>query len=369
MPGTAAPLGVGFIGLSAKGGWAATAHFEALRAMPDRFVIRALSASTPGSAQAAGEAHDIGFATDDPAILAAQPGIDLVVVTVKVPHHKELVAQALNRGKAVYCEWPLGKDLDEGRAIAASAEERGVRAFVGLQGRSAPAIRYLRDLVRKGYVGEVISSNVIGAGGFPWGGAAMAGMAYVLDDTSGATMLSIPFGHMVDMFTWVLGDFSRLHASLATRYPLVKLVDADGSVDATAPDQIAVGGILDSGAVVALQYRGGDAPECGFRWEINGRDGVLIVEGNSGHLQYGHVRISGRQGTGPTDDLTVPAQYRLLPTDPLGYSDAVAHAYRAVHEDLTTGSSIAPTFDDAVKTHRLLDRIERAADWNRRSSI
>ncbi|MAC57074.1 MAG: oxidoreductase [Novosphingobium sp.] len=368
MSGTTAPLGVGIIGLSARGGWAAKAHLEALRAMPDRFSIRALSASTAESAGAAGAAYGIAFATDDPAKLAAQPGIDLVIVTVKVPHHGELVTHAFRQGKAVYCEWPLGRDLEEGRAIASSAREQGVSAFVGLQGRSAPAIRYLRDLVRQGYVGEVISSNVIGAGGFPWGGVAMAGMAYVLDDLSGATMLSIPFGHMIDMFTWVLGDFSRLHASLATRFPTARLVDREGSVTATAPDQIAVGGILDSGAVVALQYRGGDMPKCGFRWEINGKDGVLIVEGDSGHLQYGHVRISGCQGTGPIEDLPVPAQYRLLHTDPSGYSDAVAHAYRAVHEDLTTGSSTAPTFDDAVKTHHLLDRIERTADWNRRSS-
>ncbi|RQW41719.1 Gfo/Idh/MocA family protein [Novosphingobium sp. LASN5T] len=368
MPATSTPLGVGIVGLSAKGGWAATSHLEALRAMPDRFVIKGLSASTPDSARAAREAYGIGFATADPAELVARADVDLVVVTVKVPHHAELVAHALGRGKAVYCEWPLGKGVDEACAMSAGAQARGVSAFAGLQGRSAPALRYLRDLIRQGYVGEVISSNVIGSGGFPWGGASMANMAYVLDYTTGATMLSIPFGHMIDVFTWVLGDFSRLHASLATGHRSVELIDGDGTVEATAPDQVVVGGTLDGGAIVALQYRGGDAPTCGFRWEINGRGGDLIVEGDSGHLQYGHVRIQGRRGGEPLGPLSVPAEFRLVGTDPSGYSDAVAHAYRAVHEDLATGSSTAPTFADAAQTHRLLDRIERAADWNRRSS-
>lgn len=366
MVNTTKPIGVGIIGLSAKGGWAATAHVEALRAMPDRFAIKALSASTPDSAKAAGGAYGIDFTTDDSASLVAHPEVDLVIVTVKVPHHRELVAHAIEGGKPVYCEWPLGCDLEESSAIAAIAEARGVRSFVGLQGRSAPAVRYLRDLIAQGYVGDVISSTVIGSGGFPWGGVAMANMAYVLDDTTGATMLSIPFGHMLDAFTWALGGFSRLHASLATRHVSVGLIDSEDVVSATAPDQIVVGGILEGGGVVSFHYRGGDAPEQNFRWEICGTKGMLIVEGDSGHLQYGHVRLRGRQGADPLASLPVPAEYRRMPTDPSGYADAVAHAYRAVHDDLTTGLSTVPSFTDAVETHRLLDRIERAADWTRR---
>lgn len=360
------PIGVGIIGLSATGGWAATAHVEALRSVADRFAITALSASTKESAIAAGAAHGVDFATDNPGRLVANPNVDLVVVTVKVPFHKELVGHALDQGKAVYCEWPLGRNLSEGSEMAATAESRGVRTFAGLQGRSAPTLRFLRDLVAQGYVGNLVSSNVLGSGGFPWGGVAMNGMAYVLEDSTGATMLSIPFGHMIDTFTWVLGDFSRIHASLATRYVSVGLVDSEASVSATAPDQVVVGGQLENGGVVSLQYRGGDAPEQNFRWEINGTEGTLVIEGDSGHLQYGQVRLRGRQGADRLEPLDVPAQYRRATTDPTGYSDAVAHAYLAVHDDLTTGSVTVPSFSDAVRTHRILDRIERAADWKRR---
>jgi Oxidoreductase family, NAD-binding Rossmann fold len=62
--------------------------------------------------------------------LVIQPDIDVVAVTVKVPHHRELVTAALAAGKAVYCEWPLGRHLDEARAMAALAAEKGVRTVV-----------------------------------------------------------------------------------------------------------------------------------------------------------------------------------------------------------------------------------------------
>ena len=36
--------------------------------------------------------------------LVSQPDIDVVAITVNVPHHRELVSAALAAGKAVYCE-------------------------------------------------------------------------------------------------------------------------------------------------------------------------------------------------------------------------------------------------------------------------
>src|SRR4030088_664855 len=119
-------LGVGIVGVSPVRGWAATAHIPALRALPN-YEIRALSAHTAESARAAGEAFGIGAVFADHELLVTQPDIDVVAVTVKVPHHRAIVSAALAAGKAVYCEWPLGRDLDDARAMAALAAEQGVR--------------------------------------------------------------------------------------------------------------------------------------------------------------------------------------------------------------------------------------------------
>src|SRR5260370_9940487 len=154
-------LGVGIIGVSPGRGWATTAHIPALRALPN-YEIRALSAHSAESACAAGEVLGVSAAFSHHQQLVTQPDIDVVPVTVKSPHHRELVSAALAAGKAVYCEWPLGRDLDDARALAALAAHQGVRIVGGLQARQAPAIEFVQELLRDGYVGEVLSTTMVG---------------------------------------------------------------------------------------------------------------------------------------------------------------------------------------------------------------
>lgn len=359
--------GVGIIGLSASGGWAGLAHLPALRSLPDNFAVAALATSSDKSAEDAASAHGIALATGDPGVLAASQNVELVVVAVKVPFHRSLVQEALDRQKHVYCEWPLGRNTGEAQEMLDAAGDARVRHFVGLQARSSPTLRYIRDLVENGYLGRVLSSRVTGSGGFPWGGEALSSLAYTLDDAQGATLFTIPFGHMIDGFTWALGDFDTLEATMAVQSPEVFLSDTAMTIPATGPDEVVVSGSLQSGAVVSLHYTGRESPAGNFRWEITGNAGTLLIESDSGHLQYGHLRIRGRQGDEELQILEVPQSLRRCDTDPDSYADSVAHAYRLVFDDLSTGSASAPDFAQAVKLHQLLDRIRQAAGWNMES--
>src|SRR5437870_11711155 len=93
-------LGVGIIGVSPDRGWAAFAHIPALRALPN-YEIRALSAHSAESARAAGEAFGVGAVFADHEQLVTRPDVDVVAVTVRVPHHGALVSAALAADKAV----------------------------------------------------------------------------------------------------------------------------------------------------------------------------------------------------------------------------------------------------------------------------
>src|SRR5437867_8322946 len=185
-------LGVGIIGVSPVRGWAATAHIPALRALPN-YEIRALSAHSAQSARAAGDVFGISAVFADHEQMVTQPDIDVVAVTVKVPHHRQLVSAALAAGKAVYCEWPLGRDLEDTRAMAALAARQGVRTVVGLQARQAPAIAFVQQLLSDGYVGEVISTTMVGLS-IP-GDVVVQPNAYMLDKANGANLLTNPVGH------------------------------------------------------------------------------------------------------------------------------------------------------------------------------
>src|SRR5256884_8729516 len=209
MTSARSTLGVGIIGVSPTRGWAATAHIRALRALPN-YEIRALSAQNTESARAAGEAFGVRRVYSDHGQLVTQPDIDVVAVTVKVPHHRELVSAALAAGKAVYCEWPLGLDLDDAQAMAALAAEQGVRSVVGLQGRQAPAIAFVRELLSDGYVGEVLSTTMVGLS-VP-GDVVVQPNAYMLDKTNGANVLTVAVGHSLDILNHVLCEFAYLSA-------------------------------------------------------------------------------------------------------------------------------------------------------------
>src|SRR5436309_10785532 len=213
-------LGVGIIGVSPVRGWAATAHIPALRALPT-YEIRALSGHSAESARAAGEVFGISAVFSDPKQLVSQPDIDVVAVTVKVPLHRELVSAALAAGKAVYCEWPLGRDLGDARAMATLAAEQGVRTVVGLQARQAPAIGFVQELPSDGYVGEVLSTTMGGVS-IPCD-VVVEPNAYMLDKTNGANVLTVAVGHSLDTLNFVLGEFADLSAVSDLRRPLISI--------------------------------------------------------------------------------------------------------------------------------------------------
>ncbi|MDX7951321.1 Gfo/Idh/MocA family oxidoreductase [Lichenihabitans sp. Uapishka_5] len=92
---------VGIVGLQPDRSWAARAHVPALRALSEDYEIVGVANSSRESGAAAAEALGIPRAFDTVADLVASPEVDLVAVTVKVPHHLDLVSAAIGAGKHV----------------------------------------------------------------------------------------------------------------------------------------------------------------------------------------------------------------------------------------------------------------------------
>src|SRR5438034_10245330 len=131
---------VGIIGANPDRGWAAQAHIPALKSLSDDFEITALSTSRRESADAASKRFGVPLAFDNTQDLVNSADVDVVAITVKVPHHFALASAALDASKAVYCEWPLGNGLKEAESLASLAKKKGVLAVAGLQARSAPPV-------------------------------------------------------------------------------------------------------------------------------------------------------------------------------------------------------------------------------------
>src|SRR5437762_9776077 len=331
---------VGIIGANPDRGWAAQAHIPALKSLSDDFEITALSTSRRESADAASKRFGVPLAFDNHQELVKNDAVDVVAVTVKVPYHLELATAALDAGKAVYCEWPLGNGLNEAEALAALAKKKGVLAVAGLQARSAPAVAYVRDLIQQGYIGEVLSTTLIGSG-MGWSPTVELDKAYLNDKQNGATMLSIAVGHAADALCYCLGEVRELSATTTMRRKSFTIAGNGEPRPMRTEDQVAVSGLLESGAAFSIHYRGGVSRATNLLWEINGTEGDLQLTAAGGQAQIFEMTVLGGKGEQPSvGALPVPEKYQLAP--PLGPATNVAQAYVRFARDYREGTHLCP---------------------------
>src|ERR1700752_2913795 len=135
---------LGFVGANVHSNWASQSHFPALLASPD-VEMTAVCTTRPESAEEAREAFGAKLAFHDYREMVASPEIDAVAVVVKVPEHYGPTVAAIEAGKHVYTEWPLGRNTAEAEEIAALARAKGVRTACGLQSRVGPSLVHMKE--------------------------------------------------------------------------------------------------------------------------------------------------------------------------------------------------------------------------------
>src|SRR5437879_12649215 len=206
--------------------------------------------------------------------MAAHPDVDLLVVCVRVPGHRELVMAGLEGGRPVGCGWSLGKNRAEAEEMAGLARQRSLKTIVGLQARSDPTILYARDLIKEGHIGEVLTANLNTVAqaqlqrgpGRIWQGVR----------ANGANVLTITGGHAIDALCAVLGQFAEVSARVSTRIPEWHTPEGK-AVPVDSPDSINVIGRMAGGAEIPIRVATAPPHPRGNRLEIYGRDGAIAI--------------------------------------------------------------------------------------------
>src|ERR1700751_6188337 len=111
---------VGIVGANAKASWAKVSHVPAINGLPG-LKLAAVATRNEEIAREAAQAFGADRWFSDPFAMIRDDRIDLITIAVKVPAHRELVLAALDAGKAVYCEAPLGRTVAETDEMATAA--------------------------------------------------------------------------------------------------------------------------------------------------------------------------------------------------------------------------------------------------------
>jgi predicted dehydrogenase len=357
---------LGIIGANIHRGWAPRAHLPAVVASPE-FELTAVCTTRQESAEESRAKFGAKLAFDDWHKMLDYPDIDAVALVLRVPSHYEPTMAALNAGKHVYTEWPLGRTTAEAEEMAELARAKGVRNMVGLQARAAPAILYAKELVESGYVGEVLSCHVsrIQEGVLE----RTSDRSWQRDRDMGANTLTITCGHTIDALRFVVGDFSNVSAVVSTQAREWLELDTQQKVGVTSPDNILVSGRLANGGVASVHVASNPWAGSGYRMEVYGRDGTLVVSSEESPNHDG-LRLQGSRGGNVLEDLEVPSNYTLvLEGMPRGAPYNVGQMYYQFGQGIRSGEDCQPDFNTAVELHRFLDSIQEASSQGREVAV
>lgn len=334
------PLRIGFLGA----GLIATYHSKSLHrseAAARHGVVRA-GVFDPdrdrATAFAAASGHQVCDTEDE-----VLDGCDAVYVCTWTSEHPRLVAAAVQRGLAVFCEKPLATDLAAAEHMAALVERAGVVNQVGLILRRSPAYQWARHLVADPAAGGVMSVVFRDDQFIPIQGH-YASTWRARRDLAGAGTLIEHSIHDVDMLRFLVGEVARVSAHTANFHGY------DGIEDVASATLAFTNGAV--GTLTSIWHDNLARPSL-RRVEVFCRNRLVVIEGND---WFGPVHWTDRDGTTGSlegDALSAAAAPLMEGSiNPDGeFVTAVVHGHPA-----------SPDFATAVAAHRLVDAMYRSAD-------
>ncbi len=141
------------VGVIGAGRWSASAHLPGFARSPLCDVVMLCDLDRDLADR---RAHEFGIpeVTTDWQKMLARPDIDVIDIVTRADNHEELSFAALEAGKHCLVEKPVCHDYRDVWRADALAKSKGLKTKVGLTFRYAPAIQYMFELLRAGFIGE-----------------------------------------------------------------------------------------------------------------------------------------------------------------------------------------------------------------------
>lgn len=296
--------------------------------------------------------------TTDALQLCADPDIDAVIIATPNFTHREIAIAAARHGKHVMCEKPLALNASQVREMYVAARDAGVVHMTAFTYRFAPAMRYLRHLLRAGELGEprhFRSQRFLDLPETSWGWRQY-------QDKAGAGDLFDMTIHRIDFALDLLGPLARICGAVARFAPRDRTADGQSCPPSNVDDWSALIGEFASGAVGVWEgttlAKGYGKNGFGHEWaEINGSEASAVYR-----LHEPNTLLFGRTGS----DLAprpVPDEF-LRPTGsprPLGAGEpATVFRYDLVWEFVSAIAErreAVPSFYDGLCSQVVADAV------------
>ncbi|MEG0191792.1 MAG: Gfo/Idh/MocA family oxidoreductase [Stenotrophomonas sp.] len=337
--------------------------------------IRGVAASSAQRARDVAQAWGVPRAYRDIEDVVADPQVQVVHVCTPNHLHRPMAQAALQAGKHVICEKPLATSLEDAAALAALAASAGLIATVPFVYRYHPVVREARARIAQGELGplHLIHGSYL--------------QDWLLDPASnnwrvdpalgGASRVFADIGsHWCDLVEWVSGErFTEVSAAfdtvIAERGSITgqsfSTPTAGGAKQTVASEDVAAAMFrTDAGTLTSLTVSQVSAGRRNRLWfEIDGaRASVAFNQEDAERLWIGlpnqreEVFVRG-PGAGS-------AEQRRLSALPAGHAQGygqcfeafIADTYRAIEGECPEG---LPTFDDGVRSARIVDRVIASA--------
>jgi len=347
-------LRVGFIGT----GWTERVQIPAFRLGGLR--AQAICSGHVENAQRVSQALDIPDVHDTWQALVESDAVDIVSIVTPPALHREIAEAALQAGKHVICEKPTALNVAEAEAMLAAAQAApNCMAIIDHELRFNPPRAKLRELVRNGYVGSVLTVRIYDLRSnrldpeLPW--------TWWSDAEQGGGILGAVGSHLFDLARWTLGRIDALTAQLKVGHFYRIDPQTQEERQVTADDHAHMMLRFASGVAGTVTVSGITPGTRALRVEVTGTQGALRLDGDE--------RLWGMRGdnfpAGDWEPIEVDDPLLEMTELPARNPFARGSVYmaQAIAQSLSDGQVQVPeaaSFYDGLAVQRALDGARRS---------
>jgi len=287
--------------------------------------------------------------------------------------HAEPTIAAAEAGKHVLCEKPLGRTADEAYDTWQRVDAAGVKHMCGFNYRFVPAVRFARELIEAGELGEIYHFR--GRYLQEWILDADFPMVWRLDrDAAGSGALGDLGAHVIDLSRYLVGEVATVTGVTRTFIedrPGGK-VDVDDAFEAVVE--------YENGAVGTIEAsRFCPGRKNALTWEINGSKGSLSFDLERLNELQVHLREStpGERAQGFRTVLVSEADHPFWEHwwphgHMIGWEHSFVHEIHHLLTAIAADGDVGPhgaTFEDGYRTAEICDAIVRSSDSGRKETV